>query len=123
MSYYVYILANRSRMLYVGNSNDLSRRLFEHKLKLTEGYTKKYSISRLVYYETYDTREAAEKRETQLKSWLRAKKIEMIERLNPTWRDLGFRFILPESKARQLLRRTKNEKLNGMQIVELVYKR
>ena len=109
-------------MLYIGNTNDLSRRLFEHKLKLVDGYTQKYDIYILVYYEIYDNREEAEKRETQLKGWRRSRKIELIETLNPTWKDLSFRFIFPEHKAKQLLQQFENKKLDGMQILELLYK-
>ncbi len=109
-------------MLYVGYTNDLPRRLFEHKLKLVRGFTQKYNITNLVYFEIYDDREAAEKRETQLKSWRRSKKTDLIETVNPTWRDLSFRFIYPESKAKQLLELFKNRKLDGVQILELLYK-
>ncbi|MEK7249062.1 MAG: GIY-YIG nuclease family protein [Bacteroidota bacterium] len=122
MSYYVYILTNHSRMLYVGYTNDLPRRLFEHKLKLVRGFTQKYNITNLVYFEIYNDREAAEKRETQLKGWRRSKKTDLIETVNPTWRDLSFRFIYLESKAKQLLELFKNRKLDGVQILELLYK-
>lgn len=109
-------------MLYVGSTNDLSRRLFEHKLKLAEGYTKKYNISKLVYFESYNSREDSEKRERQLEGWLRKRKIGLIETLNPTWKDLSFRFIYPESKAKELLRVFKNREFDGVQIAERLYK-
>jgi putative endonuclease len=109
-------------MLYIGSTNDLPRRLFEHKLKLVRGFTQKYNITNLVYFEIYNDREAAEKRETQLKGWRRSKKTDLIEMVNPTWRDLSFRFIHPEHKAKQLLQQFKNKKLDGVQILELLYK-
>ena len=88
-SYYVYILTNRSKTLYTGTTNDLHRRWYEHKQKLIPGFTQKYNINRLVYYEeTSDVREAIA-REKQIKGWLRSKKLALIESKNPEWRDLG----------------------------------
>jgi putative endonuclease len=121
MSYYVYILSNYSRVLYVGSTNDLPRRLFEHKMKLVKGFTQKCNITTLVYFETYDNRLAAEKREKQLKGYSRSQKIELIETLNPAWRELGFRFIYPELKAQALLESFKNRQLDGMQRAERIY--
>jgi putative endonuclease len=88
-SYYVYILANEAKMLYVGVTNDLSRRIYEHKRKLIEGYTKRYNLSRLVYAEETDDVSAAIAREKQLKGWLRIKKVALIEEANPEWQDLA----------------------------------
>ena len=122
MTFYVYILSNRSHMLYVGYTCDLHRRLFEHKIELVKGYTQRYHINNLVYYEIYGDQEEAERRETQLKGWLRSRKIELIETMNPTWKDLGFRFIYPESKAKDLLIHYKNKGMNGIQILDLLYK-
>ncbi|WP_269546327.1 GIY-YIG nuclease family protein [Coleofasciculus chthonoplastes] len=88
-TYYVYIMTNRSKTLYTGVTNDLYRRVYEHKQKLIPGFTQKYNINRLVYYqETSDIREAIA-REKQIKGWLRAKKIALIESINPQWRDLS----------------------------------
>jgi putative endonuclease len=88
-SYYVYIMTNKSRTLYTGVTNDLERRVYEHKNKLVEGFTKKYNITQLVYWEEYgDIREAIA-REKQIKGWLRAKKIALIESINPDWKDLS----------------------------------
>jgi putative endonuclease len=78
-SYYVYILASKSRRLYIGVTNDLERRLYEHKNKLADGFTKRYSIDRLVYYEEGSDILSAIEREKQLKGWLRVKKIALIE--------------------------------------------
>jgi putative endonuclease len=87
--YYVYILTNKSGTLYVGVTNNLERRVYEHKNHLVEGFTKKYKIHKLVYYEdTSDINEAII-REKQLKGWLRRKKIELIESVNPEWKDLA----------------------------------
>jgi putative endonuclease len=87
--YFVYILANNAKMLYTGITKNLERRLFEHKNHLVEGYTKRYNITKLVYYdETNDVNEAII-REKQIKGWLRKKKIALIESLNPNWQDLS----------------------------------
>ena len=87
--YYVYIMTNRSRTLYTGVTNNLERRVYEHKQKLVPGFTSKYNITQLVYYETCaDVREAIA-REKQIKGWLRAKKIALVESINPEWKDLS----------------------------------
>ena len=87
--YFVYILANGSRMLYVGVTNDLEGRMREHRGKQVPGYTRQYNISRLVYFETTPNVNAAIAREKQLKGWTRAKKLALIETSNPKWADLG----------------------------------
>ena len=89
--YYVYILTNlRDKLLYIGVTNNLIRRVYEHKNKVVEGFTKDYSIDKLVYYyETCHSAEDAIRREKQLKGWRREKKIALIERLNPYWKDLS----------------------------------
>jgi putative endonuclease len=88
-SYYVYILANKSKTLYIGVTNDLIRRLYEHKNKLIEGFTRKYNISRLVHYEEFKNIDDAIKREKQLKNWHRQWKINLIETANKNWEDLS----------------------------------
>jgi putative endonuclease len=88
-TYFVYILASKSRRLYVGVTNNLERRAFEHREKLVEGFTKKYNISRVVYFEQAEDILSAIAREKQLKGLLRAKKIALIESVNPTWEDLS----------------------------------
>lgn len=86
---YVYILASRMRdTLYIGVTNDLLRRVTEHRSGLLEGFTMKYRIHRLVYFEQYDCPEQAIVREKRLKHWSRAAKIRLIEVINPDWRDL-----------------------------------
>jgi putative endonuclease len=88
-SYYVYILASRiGGTLYIGVTNDLIRRVAEHRLKLAKGFTKKYDIFKLVYFEQFDDVENAIKREKRLKKWNRGWKIRLIEALNPNWDDL-----------------------------------
>ncbi len=87
--YFVYIMASKSRRLYIGVTNDLERRVFEHKSKSIEGFTAKYNIDRLVYFAETGDVVAAIEREKQLKGWLRAKKIILIEAMNPSWEDLS----------------------------------
>lgn len=89
MSYYVYILSSQSKTLYIGVTNDLHRRVFEHKTKAIIGFTSKYNIARLVYFEDSERIEDAIAREKQLKGWTRAKKIVLIESANPEWEDLS----------------------------------
>ena len=87
-TYYVYILASRSRTLYVGMTSDLFARTWQHKEKVADGFTKTYNIDRLVYFEETSDPNAATERERQLKNWRREKKIMLIELKNPTWADL-----------------------------------
>ena len=89
--YYVYILTNKSnRVLYVGITNNLVRRVYEHKNNLVEGFTKKYNVNKLVYYDfTRDVRDAIA-REKQIKGWVRQKKLNLIGAFNPSWRDLYY---------------------------------
>ena len=90
--YYVYIMTNNSRTLYTGVTDDLVRRVYEHRNKLIEGFTRKYNITRLVYYEITSDVRAAIQREKQIKGWLRKKKIALIEAANPEWKDLSERW-------------------------------
>ncbi len=87
--YFVYIMTNNSRTLYTGVTNDLNRRVYEHRNKLVEGFTKRYNITHLVYFEATSDIRAAIAREKQIKGWLRSKKIALIESMNPEWRDLS----------------------------------
>jgi putative endonuclease len=87
--YYVYILASRiGGTLYIGVTNDLVRRIGQHKLKIAESFTKKHEVTRLVYFEIFDQIEHAIRREKRLKKWPRAWKISLIEKQNPDWIDL-----------------------------------
>jgi putative endonuclease len=87
--YYVYIMTNKSRTLYTGVTNDLERRVYEHKQRLVPGFTAKYNITRLVYFEVTQDVQAAIAREKQIKGWLRRKKIALIESVNAEWADLS----------------------------------
>ena len=87
--YYVYIMTNRSRTLYTGVTSDLERRNYEHKGRLVPGFTAKYRIRQLVYFEVTQDVHAAIAREKQIKGWLRAKKVALIESVNPEWEDLS----------------------------------
>ena len=90
MQYYVYILANwNNEVLYIGVTNNLERRLYEHKMQLVDGFTKKYNVHKLVYYEYTSEVEAALAREKQLKGWTRKKKDSLIATMNPQWYDLS----------------------------------
>jgi putative endonuclease len=87
--FYVYILASqRNGTLYVGVTSDLVRRVWEHKQKVVEGFTAKYGVDKLVYYEVHDSAETAILLEKRIKKWNRAWKLRIIEEMNPTWRDL-----------------------------------
>ena len=88
-SYYVYILASKKNgTLYIGVTNDLVRRVYEHKQGLVEGFTKKYNVKQLVFFEETNDVESAITREKQMKKWNRQWKIELIEKNNPEWKDL-----------------------------------
>ena len=88
-SYYVYLLASRRKgTLYVGVTNDLSKRVWQHKQDLGEGFTKKYGVKSLVWFEQTESIESAIVREKQIKKWNRDWKVELIEKTNPQWRDL-----------------------------------
>ena len=94
-AYYVYILASKKNgTLYIGMTSDLIKRAFEHKEGLVEGFTKKYNVKKLVYYEKTNNVEEAIKREKGLKKWKRNWKIELIEKQNPKWSDLYYELIV-----------------------------
>ena len=90
--YYIYIMTNKSRTLYLGVSNNLGRRVYEHKNKMIEGFSKKYNLTKLVYYETFNSVGDAIRREKQLKNWQRQWKINLIESKNKEWKDLSIEF-------------------------------
>lgn len=87
--YYVYIMSNRSKTTYTGVTNNLERRVYQHKSKQIQGFTAKYNLTRLVYYEETTDVLSAISREKTIKGWLRAKKVALIESINPTWKDLS----------------------------------
>jgi putative endonuclease len=89
-SFFVYIMTNqRNGTIYIGVTNNIVRRSYEHREGLVEGFTKKYGLKMLVYYETFDSISLAIQRETNLKRWPRKWKLDLIEGMNPQWRDLG----------------------------------
>ncbi|HTS41478.1 MAG TPA: GIY-YIG nuclease family protein [Xanthobacteraceae bacterium] len=89
MHFYVYILASkRNGTLYVGMTDNLARRVWEHRTNAVPGFTRRYGVKTLVWHEAHETRESAFTRERQLKKWNRAWKLQLIEQTNPTWRDL-----------------------------------
>lgn len=87
--YYIYIMTNKyNKVLYTGVTNNLIRRVYEHKNKLVEGFTSKYNIDKLVYYDCAESIISAIEREKQIKGWTKQKKINIIEAMNPEWKDL-----------------------------------
>ncbi len=91
--YYVYIMASISRVLYVGVTDDIVRRVAEHKAGEIEGFTKQYRLKKLVHYEEFGDIRQAIAREKQLKGWRREKKVELIEAENPNWKDLSWEWF------------------------------
>jgi putative endonuclease len=87
--YYVYIMASKTGTIYTGVTNDMSRRVYEHKHGLIPGFTKKYGVTKLVYYESGSDINSAITREKQIKGWLRKKKVALVESINPGWIDLS----------------------------------
>ena len=100
--YYVYIMANETRMLYVGVTNDLERRLYEHRTKRLDGFARRYAMDRLLYCEQAPDPQTAIAREKQLKGWVRHKKIALINETNPRWTDLAGDWFVegPDSSLR-----------------------
>lgn len=89
-TYYVYLLTNwNNQVMYVGVTNNLERRIYEHKNKLVDGFTKKYNVEKLVYFETTSDVLAAIEREKQIKKWRREKKNQLVIEMNPEWKDLS----------------------------------
>jgi putative endonuclease len=88
-AYYVYIMSNVSRTIYVGMTNDLERRVHQHKQKLVPSFTNKYNMTLLVYFEIVSDVHSALIREKQIKGWVRAKKVALIASMNPKWLDLS----------------------------------
>ena len=94
-NYYIYLLTNwNNTVMYIGVINDLVRRLYEHKNKLCDGFTKKYNLNKLVYFELFFDINEAIKREKEIKKWRRDKKNKLVESINPEWRDLGLELNL-----------------------------
>lgn len=98
-SYYVYIMSNYSRILYIGVTNDLERRIGEHKSKLIDGFTKRYNVTKLIYVEECGEIEDAIRREKEIKGWRREKKLALIQAENPGWLDLFAEFSDPSLRS------------------------
>jgi putative endonuclease len=88
-NYYVYVMNNQTGTLYTGVTNDLRTRIYQHKHKLVEGFTSKYNVTRLAYFEETKDVTAAIQREKEIKGWRRSKKLDLIKSMNPAWRDLA----------------------------------
>ena len=88
-TYHVYIMSNISKMLYAGVTNDIQNRVFQHKMKQVKGFTQRYNLFKLVYAEPFSDVRDAIVREKQMKGWLRARKVALINSTNPEWRDLA----------------------------------
>jgi len=94
-NYYLYIITNwNNNVMYIGVTNDLVRRLYEHKNKFYDGFTKKYNLNKLVYFELFIDINEAIRREKEIKKWRREKKNKLVESINPAWRDLGLELNL-----------------------------
>ncbi len=94
-NYYVYILAGRSRVLYIGVTNDLERRLVQHRTSVERGFVARYNVDRLVWFGDTDDVVRAIEIEKKIKGWRRARKVVLIEASNPAWEDLAYRWELP----------------------------
>jgi putative endonuclease len=99
--FYVYIMASRSRTLYIGFTNNLEQRVWQHKNDIFDGFSKQYQCHRLVYFERYATALVAIAREKQLKRWSRAKKMVLVNKVNPTWEDLSVEWGKPVDPFRE----------------------
>ena len=102
-NYYVYIMSNHARMLYTGVTNDLERRVFEHRSKLVPGFTKQFNLTRLVYFEVTGDVTVAIAREKEIKGWVRRKKVALICSANPGWEDLSLEWLPPDPETESLL--------------------
>jgi len=101
---YTYMLASATRRLYVGVTNDLVRRVWQHRSGAIPGFTKKYSVGRLVYFESFDDPLLAIRREKQLKGWARVKKLALVESMNPAWIDYAEDWFATDGRADPSLR-------------------
>ena len=119
--YYVYIMSNKSRTLYIGYTNDLFSRVMEHKQKIVAGFTSRYNINKLLYWETYENSQVALKREKQLKGWTRAKKTALIEVMNPDWQDLSEDWEKRKNSTNVFIstrQRLRNKHIDGLMIAQ-----
>ena len=96
--YYVYIMSSQTGTLYTGITNELQRRVYQHKNKVMDSFTSRYDVNHLVYFEAFGDVLQAIAREKQIKGWTRRKKLVLIESQNPTWRDLSDDWLKPDDK-------------------------
>jgi len=108
--YHVYIMASKSRVLYVGVTGFLMSRVKQHKAGEVDGFTRRYKVNRLVYYETFQYANNAIARETEIKKWRREKKLALIEPSNPTWEDLAADWAIPIQRKKQIPPFGRNDK-------------
>jgi putative endonuclease len=108
-NYFMYILANKSRTLYIGVTSRLFFRVRQHRDGVLDGFTRRYKINRLVYFERFQYVKNAIAREKEIKGWLRARKVELIERMNPTWDDL-YPGMVAGTAEQQILRCAQDDK-------------
>ena len=113
VSYYVYIMSSKSGALYIGATNNLDRRVFEHKQGLVEGFTKKYRVTRLVYVEQFDRAAEMVARERRLRGWTRSKKLQLIHSQNPEMLDYARRTARDPSLRQPPLRMTEGAEAEG----------
>ena len=102
--YYVYIMSNKAHRLYIGVTSAIQERVFQHKNKVLEGFTSRYTFDRLVYFEVFTDIRSAIDREKQLKGWTRNKKVALIEEQNPWWHDLSAGWGEPYTSSEKILR-------------------
>lgn len=105
-TFFVYLLSSRSRTLYVGMTSNLVTRVWQHKTKAVPGFTARYNIDRLVYFEEFGTADEAIAREKELKDWRREKKVALIEAANPAWEDLSEGWYDPHAIASECPKHT-----------------
>src|SRR5436190_19331304 len=111
--FYVYILARKSAVLYIGMTNDLERRVNEHKQKLVPGFTAKYNVNVLVWYDMFSNASDAIAAEKKLKGWNRAKKVALMESASAKWCDLSLDFLEPQPRHPERTREGSREQLNA----------
>jgi len=112
--FYLYILASKSRRLYIGMTSSLEARVLQHKCGSIPGFAQRYRINRLVYYEVFKYVDKCIARETELKKWRRAKKVALLERENPTWEDLAVHWGKPIKQVPPLrFAASRNDKIKG----------
>ncbi len=111
-TYWVYIMSNKSRVLYTGVTNSLQYRVYQHKRKVVSGFTRRYNVTQLVYFETTHDIRAAIRREKHIKGWLRKKKVALIRSVNPRWEDLSAEWFRGQGSVETLNRPKPNKRVS-----------